>query len=213
VRWNAIRCALGALLVAAVVVPGVGASPASDFEAIIRDYTGDQKVTPCLFTQAQLESARAQLGADANAYSPGLSAAISREIKRWKDGGCTPKRVATALGADVRIVKVKAKGGARTESVTLRNYSSKSVNLRGYVLRDAGDHAIKFKKTTLKGKRSLVVVTGCRKGTKKAVRKGTRYYACRTKEFWDDAGDVVELVSPKGGLLSQKSYGTPPPAG
>jgi hypothetical protein len=210
VRWNAIRCALGALLVGAVVVPGVGASPASDFNAVIKDFTSDQKITPCLFTQAQLESARSQLGADVNAYSPGLSAAISREIQRWKDGGCTAKRVVAAQGADVRIVKVKAKGPARTESVTLRNYSRKTVNLRGYVLRDAGDHAIKFKKTTLKAKRSLVVVTGCRKGSKKAVRKGTRYYACRTKEVWDDAGDVVQLVSPKGGLLSQKSYGTPP---
>jgi hypothetical protein len=188
----------------------VGASPASDFSAVIKDYTSDQKITPCLFTQAQLESARSQLGADANAYSPGLSAAIGREIQRWKDGGCTAKRVAAAQGGDLRIVKIKAAGAARSEYVTLRNYSRKAVNLRGYVLRDAGDHAIKFKKTTLKGKRSLVVVTGCRKGAKKAVRKGARYYACRTKEIWDDAGDVAQLVSPKGGLLSQKSYGTPP---
>jgi hypothetical protein len=212
VSWNVIRCAFAALLVGVVVAPGVTASPASDFAAIIKDYTSDQKVTPCLFTQAQLEAARAQLGADANAYSPGLSAAIGREIQRWKDGGCTVKRVAAARGADLRIVKVKAKGGARTESVTLRNYGSRAVKLRNYVLRDAGDHAIKFKKTTLKAKRSLVVVTGCRKGSKKAVRKGTRYYACRSTEFWDDAGDVVELVNPKGGLLSTKTYGTPPAA-
>jgi len=210
VRSNAIRCALGALLVGAVVVPGVGASPQSDFNAVIKDYTSDRNVTPCLFSQAQLESARSQLGVDANAYSPGLGAAISREIKRFKDGGCTAKRVAAARGGDVRIVKIKSKGAARSETVTLRNYSKKTVNLRGYVLRDAADHAIKFKKTTLKSKRSLVVVTGCRKGTKKAVRKGTRYYACRSTEFWDDAGDIVELVSPKGGLLSRKSYGTPP---
>ncbi len=209
-RGNAIRCALGALLVGVVVAPGVFASPQSDFNAVIKDFLADQKVTPCLFTQAQLESARAQLGADANAYSPGLSAAIGQEIKRWKDGGCTAKRVVAAQGADVRIVKVKSKGAARTESVTLRNYSKKNVNLRGYVLRDAADHAIKFKKTTLKSKRSLVVVTGCRKGSKKALRKGTRYYGCRSKEFWDDAGDIVQLVSPKGGVLSQKAYGTPP---
>jgi hypothetical protein len=42
------------------------------------------------------------------------------------------------------------------------------------------------------------------------LRKGSRYYACRTRQFWDDAGDVVELVSPKGALVSQKRYGTPP---
>ena len=112
----------------------------------------------------------------------------------------------------MRIVKIKSKGGARSESVTLRNYSSKTVSLRNFVLRDAGDHLIKFKKTSLKSKRSVVVVTGCRKGSKKAVRKGTRYYACRSREFWDDAGDVVELVNAKGGLLSRKAYGTPPAA-
>jgi hypothetical protein len=210
VRWNVIRCALAALLVGVVVAPGVGASPASDFSAVVKDYTGDQKITPCLFSQAQLESARTQIGPDANAYAPGLSAAIGREIQRWKDGGCKAARAVAARGGDLRIVKVRATGGASKESVTLRNYGRKSVNLRGFVLRDASDHLLKFKKTTLKSKRSLVVVTGCRKGVKKAVRKGTRYYACRSTEFWDDAGDVVELVSPKGGLLSQKKYGTPP---
>ena len=209
-RWNAIRCALAALLVAVVVVPGVGASPASDFNAIVKDFTSGANITPCLFTQAQLEAARAQLGPDANAYAPGLGVAISREIQRWKDGACSAKRVAAAKGADVRIVKVTPKGGAAKESVTLRNYGAKAVNLKGYVLRDAGDHAIKFIKTTIKPKRSVVVVTGCRKGSKKAVRKGTRYYACRSKAFWDDAGDVVELVNAKGGLLSTKTYGTPP---
>jgi hypothetical protein len=197
-------------MLAAVVAPGAGASPASDFAAVIKDYRSDRDITPCLFTQAQLESARTQLGPDANAYVPGLGVEIGREVKRWKDGDCSPKRVAAARGPDVRIVKIASKGAARKESVTLRNYGSKTVNLRGYVLRDAGDHAIKFKKTTIKPKRSLVVVTGCRKGARKAVRKGTRYYACRSKEVWDDAGDVVQLVNAKGGLLSQKTYGTPP---
>ena len=102
------------------------------------------------------------------------------------------------------------RGGVKKESVTLRNYGSKTISLKGFILRDAADHAIKFKKTTIKSKRSVVVVTGCRKGSKKAIRKGTRYYACRSKEFWDDAGDVVELVNAKGGLLSRKAYGTPP---
>ena len=209
-RTTAIRCALVALLAGVVVAPGVLASPASDFNAIVKDFTSGRNITPCLFTLAQLEAARTQLGPDANAYAPGLGVAISREIKRWKDGDCTAKKVAAAKGADVRIVKIKSKGGVRSESVTLRNYSSKAVNLRNYVLRDAGDHLIKFKKTSLKAKRSVVVVTGCRKGSKKAVRKGTRYYACRSTEFWDDAGDVVELVNAKGGLLSRKAYGTPP---
>lgn len=191
-------------------MPGVGASPAADFNAIVKDFTGGRDITPCLFTQAQLEAARAQLGPDANAYAPGLGDEVTREIKRWRDGDCSRKRVAAAKGADVRISKVTAKGGVRSESVTLRNHGSKTASLKGFILRDAADHAIKFKKTTIKPRRSVVVVTGCRKGSKKAVRKGTRYYACRSTEFWDDAGDVVELVNAKGGLLSTKTYGTPP---
>jgi hypothetical protein len=210
VKWNAIRCALVALLAGAVVVPGVGASPAADLDAMVKDFTRDGSITPCLFTQAQLEAARTQLGPDANAYTPGLGVAINREIKRWKDGDCSRKRIAAVKGADVRITKVASKGGVRSESVTLRNYGSKTVSLKGYLLRDAADHTIKFTKTSLKAKRSVVVVTGCRKGSKKAVRKGTRYYACRKTEFWDDAGDVVELVNAKGGLLSTKTYGTAP---
>ena len=208
--WTAIRCALLALLVGAIAVPGAGASPAADFNAIVKDFTSGRDITPCLFTQAQLKAARAQLGPDANAYAPGLGDEINREIKRWKDGSCTARRVAAARGADVRITKIKSKGGARSESVTLRNYGSKIVSLKGFVLRDASDHAIKFIKTTIKPKRSVVVVTGCRRGSKKALRKGTRYYACRKTAFWDDAGDVVELVNAKGGLLSRKTYGTPP---
>jgi hypothetical protein len=207
VRWNGLRFALGALLIGAVLAPGAGASPASDFAAILKDYSRHQDITSCLFTQAQLESARAQLSPDIKTYSPGLATEISREIKRWKDGDCKGKRPG---GVDVRIVKITSKGPAKRESVTLRNEAKKTVSLRSFVLSDASDHAIRFKKTTIKPGRSLIVVTGCRKGSKAAVRKGNRYYACRSTEFWDDAGDTVELVNAQGGLLSQKSYGTPP---
>jgi hypothetical protein len=91
----------------------------------------------------------------------------------------------------------------------LRNYGSKAVNLKGYVLRDASDHTIRLGKTTLKKRARLRVFTGCRTGHRSAFRKGSRYYACRTKEFWDDAGDVVELDGPTGGLLARRAYGTP----
>ena len=107
-------------------------------------------------------------------------------------------------------MKVQFTGGPRAESVTIRNRSRKSVNLRGYSLRDAGDHTLKFRPTKLAPGRSLRVVTGCRTGTRKAVRRGSRYYVCRSREIWDDAGDVVELLGPGGGLLSVKTYGTPP---
>jgi hypothetical protein len=202
-----VRCALGALLVAVMLVPVAGAGAASDRDAVLKDYSSGRNITACAFTLGQLENVLSQLGPDINVYAPGLNDAVKREIQRWKAGECKGKKGAAV---DIRIVKIKSKGGARSESVTLKNFGAKNVSLRRYVLRDASKHAIRFKKTTLKAGRSVVVVTGCRKGSKAAVRKGTRYYGCRKTQFWDDAGDVVTLVNDKGTLLSSKAYGTPP---
>jgi Lamin Tail Domain len=201
-----VRCALVALLVAVMLVPVAGAG-ANDRDAVLKDYSSGHGLTACRYTLGQLENVLGQLGPDINTYSPGLNVAIKREIQRWKDGGCKGKKGAAV---DLRIVKISSKGGARSESVTLKNFGAKNVSLRRYVLRDASKHAIRFKKTTLKAGRSLVVVTGCRKGSKAAVRKGSRYYGCRKTQFWDDAGDIVTLVNDKGTLLSSKAYGQAP---
>lgn len=202
------RSALGALFAAILFAPAAGASVSSDTNAIVKDYGGNHSITACRFTIAQLQNAYSTLGPDVDTYSPGLRVAIRRELKRWTDGDCKGK----AKTADLRIVKVASKGGAGKESVTIENYGAKTVNLRRYVLRDASKHAIRFGKTTLKAGRSLKVVTGCRSGHKSALRKGSTYYGCRKTEFWDDAGDVVQLVNASGTLLSQKQYGTPPAA-
>lgn len=201
-----VRCALVALLATVVLAPAVGASPASDSAAVLKDYGHDRKITQCRFKQSQLQNARDQITPDVDIYAPGFRTAVNREIKRWKDRRCKKKRGAV----DVRIVKIHAAGGVRAESVTLRNYGSKAVNLSRYVLRDAADHTIRFQKTTLRKRGQLRVVTGCRTGHRTAQRKGSSYYACRSTEFWDDAGDIVELDGATGGQLSKKKYGTPP---
>ncbi|MDX6717878.1 MAG: hypothetical protein QOJ63_132 [Solirubrobacteraceae bacterium] len=200
------RCALVALLAAIALAPAAGASPASDSAAVIKDYGHDRNITSCRFKQSQLKNALAGITPDVDTYAPGFRKEVNAELKRWKDGGCKKKRGAI----DVRIVAIKARGGAKSESVTLRNYGSKTVNLSRYVLRDASDHTIRLGKTTLKKHARLRVVTGCRTGRRSAFRKGSTYYACRGTEFWNDAGDVVELDAPTGGLLSRKKYGTPP---
>ncbi|MEA2191174.1 MAG: hypothetical protein QOI73_1295 [Solirubrobacteraceae bacterium] len=204
------RSALAALLLAAVLAPAAGASPASDLSAVIKDYGPDADIASCRFTLGQLESARSALGNDINTYAPGLKTEINREITRWKDGACRNK---AGAASDVRIVKVQYKGGAKQESVTLKNFGSRAVNLRGYVLSDYAKHKIRFKKTTIKAGRTLKVVTGCRKGSRGAVRKGSTYYGCRTKQFWENGGDVAGLFTSAGTLVSIKSYGTPPAAG
>ncbi|MDX6676331.1 MAG: hypothetical protein QOE31_383 [Solirubrobacteraceae bacterium] len=203
------KLALVSVLAAGALAPVAVGSPSADLAAVARDFATGRDITPCRFTVAQLQSARSLINADVETYAAGLGVAIDREIKRWNDGGCTAKKIAAAAGAKLRIVSVQPKGGAGAESVTIKNLSGKTINLRGYALRDAGDHTLKFRTTKLKRGAKLRVVTGCRKGSRKAGRRGTRYYMCRSKQVWDDAGDTVELLGRGGGLLSSKKYGTP----
>jgi hypothetical protein len=197
------QLAVTAVLLAAVLAPSAAGSPAGDLKSVLQDYSRDDKVTPCRFTQGQLESARTQISQDIEAYAKGVRAAIVREVKRWKDGGCKGRGAAANR---LRIVKVKAAGGASKEYVTIRNTGRKAVSLGGFALRDAGDHTLKLRSTKLKAGAKLKVVTGCRKGHRSALRRGSSYYACRKSEVWDDAGDTVELLGRGGGLLATKSY-------
>jgi hypothetical protein len=190
-------------LIAAVLAPSAAGSPAGDLRSVLQDYSRDGKVTPCRFTRAQLESARTQITEDVEIYAKGIRAAIVKEIKRWKDGGCKGKGAGASA---LRIVAIDAKGGARKESVTIKNTGRTTVKLRGFALRDAADHTLKFRSTKLEPGRRLKVVTGCRSGHRSPVRRGTRYYACRKTEVWDDTGDTVELLGRGGGLLATKTY-------
>ena len=197
--------ALSTLVSAIVLAPGAAGSPASDTAAILRDFS-NRDIASCRFTRKQLERALSQLSNDADAYaeSAAVRAEINREIKRWMTGGCKGRKVV------LRIVAIKPEGDAGKESVTIKNISRKTLNVRRYALRDAADHTIRFGNLKLKRGRTLRVVTGCRRGQSKAVRRGSSYNACRKTQFWDDGGDVIELVDPQGGLLSTKHYGTPP---
>jgi len=193
------------LLAAVVLAPAAAGSPASDTAAVLRDFS-NRDIASCRFTRPQLENALGQISADADAYaeSAALRTELNREITRWRSGGCKNRKVV------LRIVSIKPGGAASRESVTIKNTGRKALNLRRYALRDAADHTIRFGNLRLKGGRKLRVVTGCRRGQRKAVRRGSTYHACRKTQFWDDAGDVIELVNPQGGLLSKKSYGTQP---
>lgn len=200
--------AAATLLVAAVLAPSAAATPAADLTAMIRDHARDNKLTPCRFTKSQLDSARKQITSDIDTYGKGIRTAINRELRRWRDGKCRGKRG----GAKLQIVRVRGAGAAARESITIRNLAGKTVDLRNYALRDSTDHMLKFRSTKLKRGARLKVITGCRSGHRKAVRRGSSYYACRSVEVWDDAGDLVELLGPGGGLLSRKQYGMVAPA-
>jgi len=196
--------ALAAALVVLLLIPGMAAGASTDFEAVLKDYQPDENITSCRFTRAQLERVLAQVPPDSTVYAPGFKTEIKREIAAWKSGKCKARSSSTLV-----ISKIKPAGDAATESVTIRNRGRKALNLRNYVLRDNDGHGIRLRKTKLKAGRQLKIVTGCRKGTSKVSRKGSTYYACRKTQFWDDAGDIIELVNPVGSLLSSKTFGTP----
>ena len=163
------QLAVGAVLVAAVLAPSAAGSPAGDLKSILQDYSRDEKITPCRFTPAQLQSARTQISEDVEAYAKGIRGAIARETRRWKDGACKGK--AGAAGK-LRIVAIKPAGGPAKESVTIKNTGRKAVQLRGFALRDAADHTLKFRSTKLRAGRKLNVITGCRNGHRRPVRRG-----------------------------------------
>ena len=198
------QLAVVTVLVAAVLAPSAAGSPAGDLQSVLRDYSRDEKITPCRFTLGQLKSTRAQISEDIETYSKGIRPAIAREVRRWRDGACKGKG---ASARKLRIVAIKAAGGPAREYVTIKNSGRKTIDLRGFALRDAADHTVKFRSTKLRAGRTLRVVTGCRKGHRRPVRRGARYYACRKAEVWDDAADVVELLGRGGGLLARKTYG------
>lgn len=199
----ALQVVIVALLAGALLATGAAGSPAGDLKSILQDYSPDEKITPCRFTRGQLESARAQISVDIETYAKGIRGAIKREVRRWQDGGCKGRGVAANT---LKIVKVKAAGGAGEESVTIKNIGRKTLQLRGYALRDAADHTVTLRSTKLRAGRKLTVVTGCRSGHSGPLRRGSRYYACRQTEVWDDAGDTVDLLGRGGGLLAQKTY-------
>lgn len=198
------KLAVTIVVLAAVLAPSAAGSPTADLNSVARDHSRDDKITPCRFTKGQLESARSQISEDIETYAKGIRAAITREVKRWRDGTCKGKGAAANR---LRIVTVKAKGGAGREYVTIKNTGRKAVSLSGFALRDAGDHTLKFRSTKLKAGSKLKVITGCRDGHRSAVRRGSSYYVCRRNEVWDDAGDTVELLGKGGGLLATRTYG------
>lgn len=193
-----------AAVAVALVPSAVAGSSASDLDAVLADFSADNDITPCLFTKGQLENAKSQIPADFNAYAPEFKIEINTEINRWDNGGCSGNPTGGST-AGLKITKAKGKGKVKKESVTIKNTGSKKVNLKGYALRNVAKKKIKFKKGTkiAKGK-TLRVVTKCQTHKKKASVKGKTYYACKTKQFWKDSGDVAQLLNKSGKLIAAR---------
>lgn len=180
---------------------------AGDFQTVYQDWRADHNVTNCRYTRAQLVTVRRQAGQapDIDAYAPGFRDELTREIKRWDNGGCGARARSAIAGLRIKTIKPRGK-----ESVVIKNTGKKTAKLRGATLRDRSGHRIKFPRSTkVKKGRSIRVFTKCRKGVKghKPIKRGRRIYACRRKPIWNNRGDVVRLVDRHGVLISRRGYG------
>jgi hypothetical protein len=198
------------LVLLAALAPGARAAPADDYQAVAADYRGDNDVTACRFTRAQLVSAGSFAASipDLNSYAPGFRGEVASEVARHDSGGCTgsAERARSPLRG-VRITAIRPRGRL-SESVTIRNSGSRAVNLGRATLRDRRGNRVRIPRgTRLGARRSLRVVTGCAAGRRGPVRRASRLYACRRSGVWDDRGDVVKVVDTRGRVVAQRGYG------
>lgn len=212
------RISLLALIALAVSAPtSTQAAPSDDFNAVFRDWVSDEDITACRFTRQQLINAAA-VGASSqqvSTYSPGFGIEVRREIARHDFGGCPRPAAVNGPPAGprshlraVRITRIRP-GGGPAESVTIRNTGSRSVNLGGATLRDRSGNRVRIPRgTRLGARRSLRIITGCERGRRKAVRRGSRLFACRRTRVWNDRGDVVRVVDSRGIVVTQHGYGS-----
>ena len=207
---------LAGLACALVAVPAL-ATPQSDFDAVYGDWRPDLVITPCRWSQAQLQNAYNVANSNPDfQYETRFSDDVQKEIRRWKSGGCAgvvplPARQKSPLfGA--RVVTVKGRGGVGREVVTIRNGSKRTLSFRKATLRNlrsgrANRSAFPAGFRLGKG-RTVVVRAGCAKGKRRASFKARTVWLCRRKPLFRDKGDLARLADSKGIVVSQRGFGT-----
>jgi hypothetical protein len=190
------------------------ASPQSDFDGVYGDWKADHVVTPCRWTQAQLENAyKVATGSPDFQYATGFQDNVRAEINRWKSGGCAgvapySKRRLSPLNG-VRVMKVAGRAKAANEYVRIANRTKKTVAFRRATLRNlSGTKALFPAGLKLKPGKTAVVRVGCAPGKRHPSFSGTRVWLCRQAQLFGDSGDVARLADSKGVVVSQRGYGT-----
>jgi hypothetical protein len=82
---TSLLCAVAALLVSLVAAP---LAHASAFDRIFRAYQQHGKISPCAFSDAQLQQALGQVHNDIEAYAPDFPDALQAAAEQRASGGC-----------------------------------------------------------------------------------------------------------------------------
>lgn len=202
-----LACSLVAVSLAGTAFAG---TPTDDYTRVRVDWQEDGTITPCRFSEAELQNARKVAQSSPDFSYTGLVDAIDVEIERWRRGGCSglvPESTRAKSQLDgLRITAVKPK----QEQVVIFNRSRRTISLTGARLQNRrGNRRIAFKRgTRIRARKHLIVHSACLKGRRRAAVKGARYYACSRTPLWRDRGDVARLADRKRVVVSQLGYGT-----
>jgi hypothetical protein len=132
------------LLTVLLLAPLALADPVDDYRAVHHDWEKDGVITPCYWTQTQLENARTIADDNPDDTYNGFPDRVDEEIARWKRGGCKPRP---------RIVGVNA----TRERVRITNEGGSPAPVGGMRLRDRQGHTIKLPRVRIAPRDTLVV--------------------------------------------------------
>ena len=197
---------LASLAVAAAAIAG----PDEDYAAIRADWQRDDVITPCRFSEQQLENARRIAESNPDDQYTDFPSQIDRELARIRAGRCegrTPDVVRERSPlARLQIRSVRPSGGAARESVRIRNRGRSTVRLDGATIRNRrGARARLPRGVRLRRGATLTVRIGCLRGRRTA--RGRVAYACRRGALFADRGDVARLADRDGVVVSQRGFG------
>jgi hypothetical protein len=209
---RAILAGIVTVMACGALAAPAAADPAQDYQGIRADWTADGVITPCRWSEQQLENARFVSAFVPQDQYTEFPAAIDREIARWRAGRCSGqvpdgRRASSAL-ASVTIVRVSGRGKAARELVRIRNRGNRTVSLAGATLRNRRGHRVRLPRIVLRRGQTATVRLGCRRGKRRVVR--TRAWLCyrRAGGLFADRGDVARLADRRGIVVSQRGFGS-----
>jgi hypothetical protein len=203
-----------ALLVSMGAALPAAATPQSDFDAVYGDWRKDLVITPCAWSQAQLENAYGIANSNPDfQYETEFVDDTRAEINRWKSGACAGVKPLAARKRSplfgVRIVKVRGKGAAARETVTIRNTTRKSKSFRRASLTNLEGKGFYFPpRFRLARGRTAVVHVACAQGKKRQSFTRRAVWLCSRRQMFSDRGDLARLADGKLTVVSQRGYGT-----